>query len=166
MITSIESFISYFDGIRRRTIIFCRTLPAERMDWAPQAGEFTCGDIIRHLAASEQMFSGLAVDDRWQYGGHQRDLAPELPAALALLDATHVAATARLRTLDDAALNHDRAPLGGQGRPLKVGRVLLLLAEHEIHHRSQLATYLTLMGAEAPQIYGMKLEDVVAIADV
>jgi len=32
--------------------------------------------------------------------------------------------------------------------------------EHEVHHRSQLASYLTWMGLEAPDIFGLGVEDV------
>ncbi len=158
MIQSIEAFIAYFDSIRRRTITFCRAIPADRIDLAPSDGEFTCGDILRHFAASEQMFTGVAVEGRWSYPGHERPLAPDLESALAYLDATHTAATTRLRTLSDANLMEKRpAPKDAQ---IRVWRVLMMMTEHEIHHRSQLATYLTLMGVEPPQIFGQKLEDI------
>jgi len=39
-------------------------------------------------------------------------------------------------------------------------RLLLAMVEHEVHHRSQLASYLTLMGVEAPDIFGLGVEDV------
>jgi uncharacterized damage-inducible protein DinB len=37
------------------------------------------------------------------------------------------------------------------------------MVEHEVHHRSQLAAYLTQMGVEPPQIYGLTIEDIVAL---
>jgi uncharacterized damage-inducible protein DinB len=41
----------------------------------------------------------------------------------------------------------------------------MLMAEHEIHHRSQIGSYLSLMGVEAPQLYGLHLEEVIAYCD-
>ena len=38
------------------------------------------------------------------------------------------------------------------------------MIEHEIQHRSQLALYLTLMGLDPPQIYGLGVEDAIALA--
>jgi uncharacterized damage-inducible protein DinB len=34
------------------------------------------------------------------------------------------------------------------------------MTEHEVHHRSQLASYLTWMGVEPPDIFGLGVEDV------
>ncbi len=47
---------------------------------------------------------------------------------------------------------------------IKAWRILLAMAEHEVHHRSQLAVYLALMGVEPPQIYGLKIEDIIELS--
>ena len=72
----------------------------------------------------------------------------------------HVAAGARLRGLSDAALETMRAPLEPGSPPVRAWRLLLAMVEHEAHHRSQLASYLTWMGLEAPDIFGLGVEDV------
>jgi uncharacterized damage-inducible protein DinB len=36
----------------------------------------------------------------------------------------------------------------------------MAMAEHEMHHRGQLSTYLQLKEVEPPQIFGLKIEDV------
>ena len=43
---------------------------------------------------------------------------------------------------------------------MRAWRLLLAMTEHEVHHRSQLASYLTWMGVEAPDIFGLGVEDV------
>jgi uncharacterized damage-inducible protein DinB len=160
MITSARAFADYFDGVRRRTGGFFAVIPADRVDWAPQAGEYTCGDIVRHVAAAERMFVGAVVDGQWRYPGHDRAQAPTLEAALAALDAAHAACGPRLRTLDAAALATPRPALEAGGAPVKAWRLLMAMVEHEVHHRSQLASYLTWMGLEAPDIFGLGVEDV------
>ena len=62
MIASARGFADYFDGVRRRTVGFFRAIPADRIDWAPKAGEYTCGDIVRHVAATEWMFTRAVCD--------------------------------------------------------------------------------------------------------
>src|SRR5215470_14443456 len=99
MITSARAFADYFDGVRRRTVGFFCAIPAERADWAPKDGEYTCGDIVRHVAACERMFTGAVCDGRWTYPGHERAKAPTLEVALADLEAAHEACGARLRAL-------------------------------------------------------------------
>ena len=160
MIASPRAFADYFDGVRRRTVGFFRIIPADRVDWAPEDGEYTCGDIVRHVAASERMFTGAVCDAAWTYGGHERAKAPTLEAALADLDAAHAECSARLRALGDGALEATRPPLEPGATPVRAWRLLLAMVEHEVHHRSQLASYLTWMGVEAPDIFGLGVEDV------
>lgn len=162
MIQSLNTFIEYFDGIRRRTLNYVRVIPANRVDWSPQKGEFTCGDIVRHLAAAEKLFVRAAVEGRWKYSGHDREQASSLGEILTHLEACHTKAMATLRTMNDAELYQPRPTLNGP--PVKAWRLLMAMVEHEVHHRSQLAVYLALMGIEPPQIYGLGIEGVVALS--
>jgi len=162
MIQTVQSFIEYFESIRRRTMNLLRALPPEQMDWAPRVGELTCGDIVRHLAASEQMFVGVVTEGRWRYAGHDRNLAATYATAIAHLEATHADALNALRAVNDAQLYEPRPALKGQ--PVKLWRWLMALVEHEVHHRSQLAAYLALMGAQPPQVFGLTIEEIIAQA--
>jgi uncharacterized damage-inducible protein DinB len=162
MIERVDSFIGYFQSVRRRTLGYCRCVPPEQVDWTPRAGGLSLGDLIRHLAAAEQMFVGVAVADRWAYPGHDRQLGATRDAALAYLEASHTSAVAALGALPDADLKAERAAL--DGRTLPVWRILMLMVEHEIHHRSELASELTALGVEPPQIYGLSLEELTARA--
>jgi uncharacterized damage-inducible protein DinB len=162
MIEQVAGFADYFASIRRRTRSFVRTIPADRLGWSPRAGEFTCGELVRHLAAAEQMFVGAVVEGRWRYPGHTHDSTQTLDELIAELEVGHAVALERLRALDDAVLAQPRPTLNGP--PARAWRLLMALVEHEIHHRSQLALYLALMGVEPPQIYGLGVEDVIALA--
>ena len=160
MIASMREFTEYFEGVRRRTVGFFGSIPPGLIDWTPKAGEYSCGDIIRHLASCETMFTGVVADGVWRYDGHGRALAATRDEALALLQARHAAAERALALAGDAALAALRPALEPGGRPIRGWRVLMAMCEHEIHHRSQLASYLTQMGIEAPDIFGLGVEDV------
>ncbi len=86
----------------------------------------------------------------------------EMDARQPDLRADHAAAMAHLRAMDDAALAEPRPTLDGP--PARAWRLLMAMVEHEIHHCSQLAVYLALMGLDPPQIYGLGVEDVIARA--
>lgn len=161
MIRTVDSFIHYFGSIRRRTLMYVRTIPTDRSNWSPKPGEFTCGEIVRHLAAAEIMFIGAVVEGKWQYR-HPDDAEARLDTAIACLEESHTLAMSSLRHLSDAELDHMRPTLNGP--PVRAWRLLMAMIEHEVHHRSQLAVYLTLMGVEPPQIYGLGIEDVIALA--
>lgn len=157
MIERVDSFIGYFETVRRRTLSYCRAIPPEQVDWAPRPGELSFGDLVRHIAAAEQMFVGVAVAGRWAYPGHERERSASLAEATAHLAEVHAGAMAALGALGDGALHAERPAL--DGRPVAVWRVLMLMAEHEVHHRSQIASHLAELGVAPPQIYGLSLEE-------
>jgi uncharacterized damage-inducible protein DinB len=80
----------------------------------------------------------------------------------AYLEDTHKKSMSKLATLPDAALHQPRADITGQ--PIKASRLLMAMVEHEVHHRSQLASYLGLMGFEPPQLYGLQVDEVAALS--
>jgi uncharacterized damage-inducible protein DinB len=163
VIAGVRGFTEYFEGVRRRTIGFVRALPADRMDWTPKPGEYTAGDIICHVAACEPMFVGAALDRPWRYAGHERERGTTLEQALGYLDACHTAAGTLLAGAGDDALAAVVPSLEPGARPIKAWRLLMAMTEHEVHHRSQLASYLTWMGVEAPDVFGLGVEDVIRL---
>jgi uncharacterized damage-inducible protein DinB len=68
----------------------------------------------------------------------------------------------RLASVPDARLEATITDLEGQ--PTRVWRFLMAMVEREVHHRSQLDCWLAAAGTEAPQIFGYRMEDVVARA--
>lgn len=160
MIRKVEQFISYFGSIRRRTLNYARVVPSDQIDWAPEEGEFTCADILRHIAAAEQMFVGVVTQGHWHYGGHD-DSHQSIESLLQLLEDTHRQTMLALQAVPDSELDQPRPAFEGDAQ-IKVWRWLMAMAEHEIHHRSQLAMYLRLMGITPPHIYGLGVEDLIA----
>jgi uncharacterized damage-inducible protein DinB len=159
MIASVADFIRYFAGIRRRTwAVFDRVTPA-LIDWAPRAGEFTCGEIIRHLAGAERFYVAKVLDDRWT-----SDLEPgprlDHAATRDLLTRVHEEEMARLGTLPDRELAASRRDL--EGGTVRSWRFLMAMVEHEVHHRSQLDAWLAEAGVEPPQLYGYRMEEVMS----
>lgn len=164
MINDVESFIAYFNGIRRRTLTFAQAIPSDQINWSPEKDAFTFGDILRHLAAVEKITVSAVVDERWQaYPGHSSDVAQDPNEIIGYLEATHDAAMQMLRTMPDSELQSPRTALTGQ--TLRAWRLLMSIIEHEIHHRSQLASYLTMLGIRPPQIFGLGVEDVAAMSN-
>lgn len=162
MIRSVDTFTKYFDGIRRRTTKYIQAIPGDQVDWSPKAGELTCSDIVRHLAAAEKMFVGATVNGRWHYLGHNQNLVSSLDEVMAHLESCHAEAMSTLHTLNDEDLYQPRPTLNGP--PVKAWRLLMAIVEHEVHHRSQLAVYLALLGSTPPQIYGLEIDEVIALS--
>ena len=161
MIGSVAEFIRYFDGVRRRTWSAVDRVAADRLEWAPRPGEMTCGEIVQHLAGAQRFFVTKVVEDRFT---EDLDPGPALDhaATRALLESVHHEEMARLQGVPDESLRAPRRDL--DGGTVKAWRFLMAMVEHEVHHRSQLDCYLAEIGVEPPQIYGWKMEDVIAKA--
>jgi uncharacterized damage-inducible protein DinB len=160
MITDPKDFVKYFRGLRRRTVQVLDAVPPDKADWTPAPGEFTPVEIVRHLASVVEMYTIIIEENRWTYAGHGPELSRTWPEALAYLERTTEACLARLEALPAGVLQAKRDTMGE--RPVSAWRFLMLMVEHEVHHRSQLATYLTLMGIEPPQMAGLKIEEIAA----
>ncbi len=157
MLSDPALFADYFAGVRRRTLAVAAALPEKAMDWAPREGEFTAGDILRHLAGAQRMYLGAFRGEGWHFPGHARSLAPDKAAALRLLEERQRAFDADLRVMPAAALRARQPDLAG--RTLSAWRILMMLVEHEIHHRSQLTGYLSALGVASPHLFGVGVED-------
>ena len=164
MIRTTTDFIKYFESVRRRTLNYIHSIPPDRLAWSPKEGEFTCTDIIWHIIEAEKMFVRVVMEKRWHYEGHESDEDQSLDELVELLEATHLESMEKLKQLSDQDLYELCPGPKGEGRPIKAWRWLMAMSEHEIHHRSQLATYLSMMGVEPPQIFGLGVEDLIAIS--
>jgi uncharacterized damage-inducible protein DinB len=107
------------------------------------------------------MFAGGIATGKWRYPGHQRKEGENLETLLADLESTHAEAMVLLNLLEGTDLFEPRPSI--KGVPVKTWRLLMAMIEHEVHHRSQLAVYLSLMGVQPPQIYGLSLEEVISL---
>jgi len=159
MIRSVHNFIDYFSSVRKRTLRYAHAIPMDHINWWPRKSEFTCADILRHIASGEKMFVGVVTRGKWKYEGHGGDQR-SLNELVALLDQVHRKAMNDLRTLPDSELDEYRTALEGNAQ-VKSWRWLMAMTEHEIHHRAQLAMYLMLLGVTPPHIYGLGVEDLI-----
>lgn len=151
--------IDYLDRVHARTRRVVRLVPPGDVEWAPQAGWFTFGGLVRHLAGIERWMYGETVQGRpSRYPGHDASLADGYDATLAHYDRLHAESRAIF-----AALTPER--LAGRcetpaGTPITVGKWLRAMLEHEAHHRGQLYLMLALRGVPTPPLYGLTSEAV------
>lgn len=156
MIEGARAFSAYFERVYQRTREVAQAVPPEQIDWRPAPGELSCGELIRHIASAELMNVRAVASGEMRYPGHAAALGATHTAALAYLDECHAAAQDFLRSMEPERLWLN---IPGQWQDVPGWRRLLGMIEHEIHHRSQLCTYLTLLGREPPALFGIHVED-------
>jgi len=149
------------EAIRTRTRALYPKIPAEKMTWAPEAKALTLGQILRHLRQSEAGLLDVVRTGRWWYLDER--VGPELrsyvgsatdkDAEIKELEETHAATIAFLREVSQDALEQEYR-YERLNRTMKGWAIVLGMAEHEAHHRGQIATYLRLLGEPSPSPYG------------
>jgi uncharacterized damage-inducible protein DinB len=165
MITDIAAYLRFFDSVRRRTERDVAALPPEAAGWRPPAtadpAGWSIGDIVAHISSARLYFASAYRGEGWISApvemdrGDQRTWIPSLQSsarrfALLLGDTPSEWLTRRIEMIDTAG-------------SLSGWRILMMMIEHEVHHRSQIDTYAGLQGWPVPDIFGRSAE---AVADL
>ena len=158
-ITHIESFLSYYERLRERTLRVIRCIPPDKIEWTYKEGKFTLGDLIRHLATIERFMYGETVQGKpSRYPGHGKELAEGYQATLDFFNRLHDESMAIFRALKEEDLQ--KKCLTPNGTPITVWKWLRAMTEHEIHHRGQIYLYLGMLDVPTPPLYGLTSEAV------
>jgi len=165
MITDIASYLRFFDSVQRRTERDVAALPAGAAAWRPPAvnGEtgWSIGDIVGHIGASRLYFASAYRGEGWIWGPpevNRDDQRTWLP----WLEASAERFVARLRVTPDEWLTRRIEMIDTPGS-LSGWRMLMMMLEHEVHHRSQIDTYAGLEGWPVPDIFGRSAESIDAL---
>lgn len=161
MFGGISGFLAHFKGLNRRAVRDFGGLDAEAETWRPPSGEgedaWDVGQIVAHMAMSRLFFARAYRDLRWQpepWSGPTRTRADWVAA----MDGSAALLHEILEGTPDDWL--DRPVQMLDGRPVAGWRVLLLMLEHDVHHRAQVQAYAGLHGWGTQHIYGRSAEEV------
>lgn len=146
---------SYIARVHERTAEVVRALDDTHLGWRPAPGEMTCEELVRHIAGTRLMNSRIQAGERPRYDGHEVVAGTTVSALVELAATTAAESAALLRGLDFAG---EVFLLNGQTGPAW-SVALGALCEHEIHHRSQLCSYLSALGRTPPALHGVYAED-------
>ncbi|MDQ6748925.1 MAG: DinB family protein, partial [Candidatus Dormibacteraeota bacterium] len=69
MLTTIEEFVRYFEGVNRRALRDVGALPPEAEGWRPPAGDgeqsWEIGQLVAHIVDTRRMFLQIYLDQGW-----------------------------------------------------------------------------------------------------
>ncbi len=165
MIRSIESFLRYFDAVHRRAVRDITVLPPEADSWTSATGTgegaWSINTLIGHMAGSRLYFASAYRGEGW--------ISPPAPDVshreLWALEWSATQLGVALAGTPDAWLDRKVEMIDTDG-VLSGWRVLMMMAEHDIHHRSQIDTYAGMNGWPVPDIYGRSAETIGGLQDV
>jgi uncharacterized damage-inducible protein DinB len=158
-IQDLSTFLDYFDKIHQRTMRVARCIPADKIEWTYREGQFTLGDLVRHIAAINRYMYAETVSGRpSRYAGCGKDLADGCDAVVEFAERLHRESVEIFARLTAEDLN--RKSVTPDGAPITTWKWLRALVEHEAHHRGQIYLYLSMLGVPTPPLYGLTSEQV------
>ena len=162
MITDIAAYLRFFDSVRRRTERDVAALPSEAAAWRPPAiqGEvgWSIGQIVGHIGASRLYFASAYRGDGWRVWSPEVD-RDDPHTWVPWLRTSAGRFTAQLRDTPNEWLTRKVKMIDTPGE-LSGWRILMMMVEHEVHHRSQIDSYAGLQGWPVPDIFGRSAEAV------
>ena len=179
MITSIAEFLRYFEGIHRRDIRDVAALPAEADGWRPVNGEgenaFTINQLVGHMAWARLYFAAAYLGEGWTEA--RINALPDTTVRPAwetfevstrdrwvpALEQSAEIFAARLRETPDAWLRR-KIPSIDSEVSFSGWRLLLMMVEHDVSHRSQIDTYAGMNDWNPPQIFNRTAEHIGQLA--
>jgi uncharacterized damage-inducible protein DinB len=149
-----EDFLQNFEQVRDRTMRLVKCIPPDKVEWTCREGEFTLGDLARHIASTERtIFAECACGRPSRYKGCGRDLADGRDNIVAYMERMHTESMEIFRNMSDAEWNAKGT--SPEGKPVTAWRMLRAMLEHEIHHRGQMYVYLGILGVPVPSLFGL-----------
>ena len=162
----IASYLRFFDSVRRRTERDVAVLPPEAAAWNPPAvtGEgagWSIGDIVGNIGGSRLYFASAFRGEGWVSTQPEVDRADQR-TWLPWLQASAGRFVALLQDTPPEWLTRKVEMIDTPGS-LSGWRLLMMMLEHEVHHRSQIDTYAGLQGWPVPDIFGRSAESIDAL---
>ena len=133
-------------------------VPNANRGYKPDPKSRSAWDIAVHIATSDVWFADSILSGKFVWAG-EPPTPPEMtdPAAVAKWHEQHLAdRLTKLRAMTGEQLLRP-VDFFGSTRPAVTW--LLVMNNHTIHHRGQLAAYLRAAGSKVPAIYGMSADE-------
>lgn len=169
-----KDLLVHFRRQRRWTRDLVAALPEECFDWSPSEGSFSCGQLVRHLIQAEIFWRRLmaaalegeaydpfglegSADQRvrqFRTPNVQASANPKLGASfvecLASWRETQILTEQLIEAMTPSQLCEVRLRHPLTGLEGNLGEFLIVMFEHEAHHRGQLAAYMKSLGLDQP----------------
>lgn len=160
MISSVAEFLRYFEAVHRRAVRDVASLPPAADGWRPATGQgegaWSVNQLVGHMAGSRLYFLSAYRGEGW--------ISPPPPDVstrdgwVPAIEASFATFRRRLEGTPDAWLRRKVQMIDTPGDGLSGWRVLMMMTEHDIYHRSQIDAYAGLNGWDVPHIYGRSAE--------
>jgi uncharacterized damage-inducible protein DinB len=153
---STELLTLNLEEVRRRSIKVWRGIPAESLQWKPDAGAMTCIEMVRHVLEGEWLYMQMLR----RGGSLESDGSPfnprpytDVAAETAFAEPYRKEFLELISSYTAEELNTRKVDRADKGYVRTAGDFILRMAYHESVHAGQLLGYLRLMNVPRPNIW-------------
>ena len=133
-------------------------VPADKVDYRPDAASRSANELMRHIAAADNRFLETPINGVFDTNPSLLPESVKTPQEVAnWYEARFAKNFEALTKLSGEQLLKVVDFRGMLQRPAVT--FIMLGLHHTIHHRGQLSSYLRCMGAKVPSIYGESFDD-------
>ena len=167
MITDMRSYLQFFETVRRRTDRDVAALPPAAASWRPPSAEgeagWSIGQIVEHIGGTRLYFASAYRNEGWLWTKTKGEVDPnDQRTWLPWLQTSAGRFVALVQDTPADWLTRKIEMIDTPGS-LSGWRLLMMMLEHEVHHRSQIDTYAGLQGWPVPDIFGRSAESIDAL---
>jgi uncharacterized damage-inducible protein DinB len=156
-----QSFLRYFDSVNRRAMRDVSVLPEAAESWKPPAGQnenaWSIPEIVGHMAVSRLYFISAYSGEGWITDPWPTDFVKKESWA-PVLERSAAEVQTKLGATPPEWLHRRVELIGDSDKTISGWRILMMMVEHDVHHRSQIDTYAGLNGWDVAQIFDRTAE--------
>lgn len=133
-----------------------KAFPPDKLDFKPGEKARTAGRVAFQLASQAQFISGIVMKGVPDWGTYMEPENPNIDEMLSMMEKNYADLKKNLAAISDDDWENGEAILvfpGGEWKAKKYDMAWGFLFD-AIHHRGQLTTYLRVLGAKVPSVYG------------
>ena len=147
----ISAAIKKLSNAKAYTLEIARLMPAENFQFKPSADQMTFAQQLLHLSANLGWLSSTYLKDE-KNPVRQSDMKlQDKDSIITLIDRTYDYATNAIQRFSADQLKDSVTFFAG---PMTKVQIIILLNDHQSHHRGQLIVYLRMNGIKPPPYVG------------
>ena len=138
--------------VRSELIDAVRPLTVEQLDWIPENGKNSIGDLLRHISATEHWWFGEVVLRSGSYRDVTREMAPDIASIIKTLDYSFREYTLEVLESHNVSDFERKYQIPGEEGQVTLLWVCQHVFEHECRHRGQIFMMMRLQGMTPPNV--------------
>jgi uncharacterized damage-inducible protein DinB len=151
MVVKLSDLFSIWETVRRQMVDAVQVLDEKQLDWLPEGGKNSIGDLLRHIAEIENWWFGVVILKQKKLRSVTRESAPGIADILKELEFSHKQVTGVLEK--ETIESWDKKDYKFEsGEVLTMRQIVWHVAEHEMRHRGQIFMIMRLQGLTPPHV--------------